>query len=366
MEMDKLKKFIEQEKNLVVSFFEDVKKDDILVLWGNGNHVQFYINYLLTYNIKPDYIVDKNAVAGECEKNQDILVVNADYILVNVDLTLVKFIITAPSFMGEIRKDIFHKFGDADVYAFDQWNDPLKNANIYKEYLLEHYDELKYVYDILDDKKSQDTLINVIKGRVSGNVEYFIDCYVPDQYFPDDIIHLTDHEVIVEAGSNDGETLIEIIEKTEGKFKKIICFEPNVECIENLKRIIRNYNKPIELVEKGVGKVSEKVHFKSAGTASKVVTDNDYDYMIEIVPMDEEIKEAVSYIKMDIEGLELDALKGAEQIIKKYSPTLAVCVYHKIGDIIDISKYLKELNPSYKLYLRHHTCGRGETVLYAL
>ena len=69
---------------------------------------------------------------------------------------------------------------------------------------------------------------------------------------------------------------------------------------------------------------------------------------------------------MDIEGAELMALQGAEKIIRKYKPKLAVCVYHKPEDIIEILKYTLELNPEYKIHLRHYSNYFWETVMYAV
>ena len=69
---------------------------------------------------------------------------------------------------------------------------------------------------------------------------------------------------------------------------------------------------------------------------------------------------------MDIEGTEMEALKGAEYIIKKYKPKLAISIYHKPEDIVEIPKYILNINPDYKLYLRHYSDNAGETVLYAI
>ena len=69
---------------------------------------------------------------------------------------------------------------------------------------------------------------------------------------------------------------------------------------------------------------------------------------------------------MDIEGSELEALHGAEKQIVKNHPVLAVCVYHKIEDILNIWDYLRMLVPSYRFYLRHHMWSGSETVLYAI
>ena len=75
--------------------------------------------------------------------------------------------------------------------------------------------------------------------------------------------------------------------------------------------------------------------------------------------------ERVDFIKMDIEGSELEALKGAKNTIKRHKPRLAICIYHKIEDFYTIPKYIKELVPEYKLYVKHHTDREWETVLYA-
>ena len=74
----------------------------------------------------------------------------------------------------------------------------------------------------------------------------------------------------------------------------------------------------------------------------------------------------VSFIKMDIEGAELDALKGAEQTIKKVHPKLAISAYHKFEDLLEIPQFIQVIDSSYKFYLRRHSHLVHELVLYAL
>ena len=78
------------------------------------------------------------------------------------------------------------------------------------------------------------------------------------------------------------------------------------------------------------------------------------------------INEKITFIKMDIEGAELNALYGSKEIIKKYVPKLAVCVYHKTEHLWEIPFFIKSLNPNYKIYLRHHSLDEHETVCYAI
>ncbi|WP_455950138.1 hypothetical protein [Eubacterium sp.] len=65
------------------------------------------------------------------------------------------------------------------------------------------------------------------------------------------------------------------------------------------------------------------------------------------------------------DGSELRALQGAENIIKKNKPKLAISVYKNKRDILDILVYIHNLVPEYNLYLRHYSDFEYDTVLYA-
>ena len=69
---------------------------------------------------------------------------------------------------------------------------------------------------------------------------------------------------------------------------------------------------------------------------------------------------------MDVEGAELESLKGAKEVIKRDIPKLAICIYHKPEDVITLPLYIKELVPQYKFYLRSYSNADNEMVLYAV
>ena len=73
-----------------------------------------------------------------------------------------------------------------------------------------------------------------------------------------------------------------------------------------------------------------------------------------------------TFIKMDIEGSELEALKGAKKIITNNKPKLAICLYHSDKDMIDIIEFVRKKYPFYKIYVRHHSNIEGETVMYCV
>ena len=85
-----------------------------------------------------------------------------------------------------------------------------------------------------------------------------------------------------------------------------------------------------------------------------------------VVALDDMVGDTtIGFIKLDIEGFEMSALKGAEKTLLRDKPFLAVCVYHKPGDVLEIMDYLHTLVPDYRFWLRHYSAIQDETVLYA-
>ena len=101
--------------------------------------------------------------------------------------------------------------------------------------------------------------------------------------------------------------------------------------------------------------MASRIIDKECGDKVQVVTLDDYVY-----------DEKPTFIKMDIEGAEMEALIGARRIIQTYKPKLAVCLYHKPQDLFEIPIYIKSLNEDYRLYIRQYANSRYETVCYAL
>lgn len=77
-------------------------------------------------------------------------------------------------------------------------------------------------------------------------------------------------------------------------------------------------------------------------------------------------EEKVTFIKMDVEGAELEALKGARKTIMKHHPRLAISIYHKPEDIWEIPAYILSLSEDYRFYIRHYQFSKNETILYAV
>ena len=117
-----------------------------------------------------------------------------------------------------------------------------------------------------------------------------------------------------------------------------------------------------------------KLYYVDWGPGSRVTDDinkyHSWEGMAETVTIDETLTslglDRVDFIKMDIEGAELDALKGAEASIRNHRPKLAISLYHKPDDFDTIPRYLASLDLGYRFYLDHHTIYQNETVLFGV
>lgn len=185
------------------------------------------------------------------------------------------------------------------------------------------------------------------------------------QYFEPNIINLSE-EIFVDGGCLNCYTILELMRNCSN-VKKVYAFEPDKLNYEVCKNNTIRYNIPnVELINRGLWDETKVLSFYETGDGiSSISVQGNCE--IEVSSLDEVLKgEKITFIKFDIEGAELEALKGASSSIKKWKPKLAISVYHKTEDIIEIPKLIKYLNEDYRLYLRHYSGDTSETVLYAI
>lgn len=236
------------------------------------------------------------------------------------------------------------------------------------ERLLEEYDH-KTTYVLISSTKYKEEISQWLAGYFeAGHILCLSDeaeiTGSGPQYFDQEIIKLEDGEIFVDGGAYDFDSSKALLSRCRAE--KIYAFEPDEINLEKIKNIVGQYKDvKISLFQNGLWDKNEILRFESNGTIGSHISENG-DVTIHAAALDEIIKERVTYIKMDIEGAELKALTGAAGLIQKYKPKLAICVYHKPEDIIEIPAYILSLVPEYKLYLRHYAWNAAETVLYAV
>jgi FkbM family methyltransferase len=216
-------------------------------------------------------------------------------------------------------------------------------------------------------KETWGFLENLIANGFNRENIYLTIQYYEPQYFDAEIIKPSFHEIFIDAGALDLETSRNFIKWSNGNYDFIYAFEPEEyrysECLDRLNRE-RIFNKEkIKIFRKGLSDHCGKERFSSILPGGSRIDPNGKTE-IETIRLDSILNgKPVTFIKMDIEGSELKALKGSEYTIKKWKPRLAICLYHEWEDIIEIPSYILHLVPEYKMYIRHYSTIRGETVL---
>jgi len=191
-----------------------------------------------------------------------------------------------------------------------------------------------------------------------------------ETYFPMDLVSLADDEVFVDCGAFDGDTVRDFLKRRGPSFRRIIAIEPDPinykrlqEFISNLPVDIKNKVSPLQLA---VGSKSEKLTFVANGTMGSTINRNG-NIQIDCAPLDDIIRDYLpTYVKMDIEGAEPQALAGAKELIEQRSAAWAVCTYHRQEHLWQIPLYMSSVSNGYRFFLRRYAEECWETVCYAI
>lgn len=245
-----------------------------------------------------------------------------------------------------------------------------------------HKSDISRVFSFLADDRSKFVFEKILKARTIVNTwerfRLISKIFSPSMYFPKDIhdFTLSQNEIFVDAGAYDGDTIKSFQSEVHQKFRRIYAFEPDIVNHARIEDLF-NADTRVNLFNLGLYSQNTCLSFTNTGTgasrfasASSPIVNatsiHTYDVKTPVSSLDLLIKEPVSYIKMDIEGLELDALAGAEKTISKNFPKLAISVYHSVSDLWNIPLYIKQKYPRYRVFMRHHTMLLFDTVMYAL
>jgi FkbM family methyltransferase len=227
---------------------------------------------------------------------------------------------------------------------------------------------------LLADKRSRVVYDSMLKAMLTDNERYYFDVFEDKQYFalPRFAVPARDH--FVDAGAFVGDTIERLLWASGGNVASIYAFEPGpAQAIALRRRILRLTDEwalapgQVECIQAGLGAKSGNApfdakpglltgaSFKSPQTTSE----------IEIHSLDDFLDgRPVTFIKADVEGMELELLAGARTTIQAFRPRLALSIYHDPAHLYAIPLYLNALVPEYRMAIRHHSTNSFETVLY--
>ncbi|MDR1244128.1 MAG: FkbM family methyltransferase [Endomicrobium sp.] len=217
----------------------------------------------------------------------------------------------------------------------------------------------------------------LIKNGINRDKIFILFDFSCPHYFPRDIMIPREHEIFLDGGALDMSDSLAFINWSCGKYDNVYAFEPDIHSYNNCKAFIKNnitlQDKRIMLYNKGLFKESTQLKFWNSGRGGSHIIFDENDNITNDVTLTDTISidkfldgREVTFIKLDIEGAELAALTGAKNTIIKWKPRIAISIYHKHSDIIDIPFFILSLVPQYKLFIRHYSTWTLETVLFCI
>lgn len=281
------------------------------------------------------------------------------------DNSLVVSSLIGKPLMGKKHLDKF-QFESLDYFGFIKYSNlPLKPVLFWDNFSADwEINRSKYesIYDRLIDDISRQQYEHIINFRLSYDLNYMsiFSNREEFQYFEDFLTYSDSEEVFVDVGGYDGYTSKEFARHCPN-YKAIHIFEPEeknfIVAQKNLAHLAN-----VTFHKKGLSDRKATLYFKPDGSSSKISESG--SVVIEVEPLDDIITDKVTFIKMDIEGTEREAIAGARETIKKYHPKLAISVYHQANDLWYIPEQILGIRDDYDLYLRHYTEGIAETIMF--
>ncbi|MGE4589577.1 MAG: FkbM family methyltransferase [Acidaminococcaceae bacterium] len=221
---------------------------------------------------------------------------------------------------------------------------------------LEKYQaELMEVYQKLADEKSREVFAGALNYKLSGKISYLKDITTQRQDDCKEIFVFDSNETYVDLGAYDGDTIKEFLAYTDSAYQEIIALEPDNKNFKKLQRYVEETGlERITLVNKGVWSEEGILGFTaSGGRQSSLQSEGKVEVLVDSVDHIMQGRQ-VTYMKLDVEGAEFEALNGARETIGMWTPKLFVAAYHHDNDLWCLPLLLWCLNKNYKIYLRKH------------
>lgn len=278
--------------------------------------------------------------------------------------------ITSKRFENEIYKQLRRlDFDDNQIYPF-----PLSHTYVMhpESFKASHLEGFEQAYGFFKDNVSREIILDRMRMHLLGTM--LKRTSTTPTYFEPEIISLSQNEVFVDGGCYKGETTEEFIKQIESRnvdgYSHVYSFEPDSETCETAIKNLRKYER-VDVIEKGLWSSETVLKFSAGGSTGSSFIFGIFSVSVPVTSLDRFFKgkpdhDLPTFIKMDIEGAEKEALIGAKDIIKKKHPKLAICAYHKPEDIYELPKLIYDINPEYKFSLHQYSDGIYDTILYAI
>lgn len=220
-----------------------------------------------------------------------------------------------------------------------------------REFIEMHENKINAAYELfeVDSKKVFAGCVDFIFG---GELEKLKEITSPKNEAFENIIRLEDKENYLDLGAYRGDTVEEFLRYCGGEYESITALEPDRRTFKKLCDYLEKIPNSTAY-QKAIYSESKTLIFSSKAGRQSTISSKGEE--IETITVDELCKDKkVTYIKMDVEGAEFEAIEGAKETLKSQKPKLNIALYHRSIDIFELPLKIAELNYQYKFFLRRH------------
>lgn len=347
--------------------------DKKILIYGMGNGADKILSFCGKYGIEAaDFFASDGFVRGHSFHGKRVMSYSeaAERYGKENMIVLLSFATSLP----DVLANIYRIASECELYAPDVpvCGELLFNSEFYEE----NKEKIDLARSLLSDEKSKKVFDDIVSYKLSGDISYLRNSHsdIKDAYR--DILKAEGFEKIADLGAYNGDTLREI-KPFAKKLKEAVAFEPDRRNFKKLSDYavteegfkikaydLAAWSKRETLIFDGGGSRNSTLLTGASLSVGKVqkaveVCADSLDNILD--------GEAVDYIKYDVEGAEAEAIEGSRKTIEKYTPALAVSVYHRSEDIFALTLLLHSICPDYKFFLRRREyIPAWDTILFAV
>lgn len=325
-----------------------------IVMYGMGNGADKIIAVCERYGVEiSDFFASDGFVRGHSFHGKTVISysdMKAKYDGQN-PIVLLSFASSLPDVI-----ELFKKVAsECEMYAPDV---PVFGETLFTiEFFNENRARFDAVYEILADEESKRIYQNVIRYKLSGDINYLFESESNKDAVYSELLDCESIESYLDLGAYNGDTIREML-RYNPQLKGAIALEPDARNFRKLNEYAQNVaNCEVKCINAGAWCENTTLLFDASGNRNAgIVSKGNIVSKIKevnVVSVDSVLNgESVDYIKYDVEGSEKEVLLGSAQTIREHAPKLLVSLYHRSEDMFALPELVKELNPDYSLYLR--------------